>query len=251
MKRWKWFLLVFALTAYALLVSGCAAMSTALRYKDLSVQARLAETVFRKPIPASQKIVWIELGDTSGMDVKLSDLAGLMNAKGYKVVSDPEEANIWLQSNVRYLGDASTPAIQEAMHASYGGPILGAGAGAIIGGLASNSPNAPFVGGFIGGAIGQAAEWIAGELVKKVVYAVIVDIQISEKTGRSVTERQTARIQQGTGSSVQQDTGAYDSDRLIYRNRLSATATQVNLDFETAKPALIRRITESIAGMLN
>lgn len=240
-----------ALAVLVFLVGGCAAISTGLRYKDLNVQARPAETVFRKPVPAAQKTIWIEQSDTSGMDVKLSDLPSLFNAKGYKVVLDPEKANIWLQTNVRYLGDASTPAIQEAMHASYGGPITGAVTGAIAGGVFSDRPNAPIAGGFIGGLLGQAAEWIAGELVKKVVYTVIVDVQISEKSGRPVSERQTANIQQGTGSSIQQDTGSYASDRVLYRNRLNATATQVNLDLESAKPALVKRITESLAGMLN
>ncbi len=247
----KNFFRLTALTVPVFLIGGCAAMSTALRHKDLSVQAKPAETVFRKPVPAAQKTVWIEQSDTSGMDVKLGDLPVLLNAKGYKVVLDPEKANIWFQTNVRYLGDASTPAIQEAMHASYGGPLTGAVTGAIAGGVFGDSPNAPIAGGFVGGLLGQAAEWIAGELVKKVVYAVIVDVQISEKSGRPVSERQTANIQQGTGSAIQQDTGTYASDRNLYRNRVSATATQVNLDLETAKSALVKRITESLAGMLN
>ncbi|MDP3934665.1 MAG: complement resistance protein TraT, partial [Candidatus Giovannonibacteria bacterium] len=144
------FLSVFAIAVLPFL-AGCAAMSTALRYKDLSVQASPAETVFRKPLPASQKTVWIELSDTSGMDVKLSNLHGLLMEKGYAVVQDPEKANIWFQANVRYLGDASTPAIKESMHAAYGGPVAGAVTGAIIGGVSSNRPGAPYAGAGVGG----------------------------------------------------------------------------------------------------
>ena len=251
MKKISYLSATLAVATALSFLGGCAAMSTAIRYKDLNVQARPAETVFRKPLPASQKTVWVELGDTSGMGVRLSGLPALLMEKGYTVVQDPEKANLWFQTNIRYLGDANTPAIQEAMHASYGGPIAGAITGAIIGGVTSSSPNAPFAGAGIGGILGQAAEWITGELVKKAVYAVIVDVQLSEKSARSVSERQTANLQQGTGSRIQQDTGSYNSDRILYRNRLNATATQVNLDLETAKPALIDRITKSLAGILN
>ena len=231
-------------------LSGCAAAMTAIRYKDLKVQSKPDETIFLRPVPQAQKTVWVEVKDTSGENINLSSLHGLLSSKGYRVISDPQAAYYWYQVNVRYLGEADTPAIQEAMHAGYGGGIIGGVGGAVIGGMASNQRYGTAAGALVGGILGQAAEFIAGELVKKVEFAVIVDAQLSERSDRPITERQTVSVAQGTASRVQQDTGSYQADRILYRNRLYATAIQVNLDLETAKPALVDKITKSLAGIL-
>ena len=217
-------------------LNGCAAAMTAIRYKDLKVQSKPEETIFLRPVPQAQKTVWVEVKDTSGENINISSLHGLLSSKGYRVVSDPEAAHYWYQVNVRHLGEVNTPAIREAMHAGYGGGIIGAAGGAIIGGTASNQRYGTAAGAIVGGILGQAAEFIAGELVKKVEFAIIVDAQLSERSDRPLTERQTTSAQQGTASRVQQDTGTYQTDRVLYRNRLYATAVQVNLDLETAKP---------------
>lgn len=236
--------------ATSFFLNGCAATMTAFRYKDLKVQSKPDETIFLRPVPQAKKTVWLEVKDTSGESINLSSLHGLISSKGYRIVSDPEAANYWYQVNVRYLGEANTPAIKEAMHAGYGGGIIGGVGGGIIGGMASNQRYGTVAGALVGGILGQAAEFIAGELVKKVEFAIIVDAQLSERSDRPLTEHQTASVQQGTASRVQQDTGNYQTDRILYRNRLSATAVQVNLSLETAKPALVDKITQSLAGVL-
>lgn len=236
--------------AAGFLLNGCAAAMTAMRYKDLKVDTKPEETIFLRPVPQSQKTVWLEVKDTSGKNINLSSLHGLISSKGYKIVSDPEAAHYWYQVNVRYLGEVNTPAIREAMHASYGGPLGGAIGGGVIGGMASNQRYGTLAGALVGGVLGQLGEWVAGELVKKVEFGIIVDAQLAEKSDRPLSERQTASVQQGIASRVQQDTGNYQTDRVLYRNRLSATAVQVNLDLETAKPALVDKITQSLVGVL-
>ena len=231
-------------------MSGCAATMTALRHKDLKVSAKPDETVFFKPVPPEQRIIWIETKDTTGEKIDLSKLKTLALEKGYLVVLNPEKARYWYQVNARFLGETNTPAIQEAMYAGYGGGIIGGVGGAVIGGMASNQRYGTAAGALVGGIVGQAVEFIAGELVKKVEFAIIVDVQLSERSDRPITERQTASVAQGTASHIQQDTGTYQTARVLYRNRLYATAVQVNLDLETAKPALVDKITKILAGIL-
>lgn len=116
----------------ALVLSGCAAAVAALKYKDLEVQTRMSETIFLEPVAPEKKSVWIEVKNTSDQDVDLAALIGLLAAKGYKIVTDPNASHYRLQVNVLYVGKASQAAIENSLHAGFGGPLAGiiAGAGA-------------------------------------------------------------------------------------------------------------------------
>lgn len=85
-------------------------------------------------------------------------------------------------------------ATKEAVHAGFGGPLTGMVVGGVIGGTASDRLLAPLAGAGVGGLLGLGAELIGGELVKKVTYSMIVDVQLSEKSDRPVTQRQTANF---------------------------------------------------------
>lgn len=106
--------------------TGCAATVTALKYKDLEVQTKMSETIFLEPVSPAERTVWIEVKNTSDQDVDLSPLAGMLQAKGWKVVQDPDAAHYRLQVNVLYVGKASQAAIDNAVYAGFGGPLFGA-----------------------------------------------------------------------------------------------------------------------------
>ena len=74
--------------------------------------------------------------------------------------------------------------------------------------------------------------------------------EISEKSDRPVSQRQTADLKQGVGTRVQQDTSPEQSPGLLYQTRMAASATQANLTVNTARLAPVEKLTKSLAGML-
>jgi hypothetical protein len=207
--------------------TACAATVTALKYRDLEVQSKMSETVFLDPISPDQKTVWVEVKNTSDQEVDLAALTNLIAAKGYRVVSDPSQAHYLLQANVLYVGKASQAAIDQAIGAGYGGPLGGILAGGVAGAGIGQSPTAVGIGAAAGGLMGSTAELVAGALVKAVMFTVITDVQLSERSATPVTQQQTNPLTQGTQTRVYQNV-AETRNWKRYRTRVASTATQVN-----------------------
>lgn len=241
-----WFIIGISIVALAL--SGCAAMVTALKYKDLEVGTKMSETIFLDPVSPEKRTVWIELKNTSDQEIDLSPLTNLLAAKGYRVVTDPEKVQYLLQVNVLFVGKTSQAAIDASLGAGYGGPLAGAIAGAGIGAGLGDAKGAA-IGAGAGALAGGALEMIAGALVKAVTYAVVTDFQLSERSAVTVAQQQTATLTQGAQTQVHQQV-AETTPWKRYRSRVASTATQVNLDFNDAKPVLVERLLKSLAGIL-
>jgi hypothetical protein len=75
----------------------------------------------------------------------------MLVAKGYRLVTDPDQAHYRLQVNVLYVGKASQAAIDQAVYGGFGGPLAGMAVGGVIAGSTSNSPLAPSGRAAIGG----------------------------------------------------------------------------------------------------
>jgi len=121
--------------------------------------------------------------------------------------------------------------------------------GGLAGAAIGRDPLGAGVGMGIGGLIGGAAEVIAGALVKKVAFCMITDVQLSEKSLTPVSQTQTANVQQGTATTVQQHV-AEESGWRPYRTRVASTAVKVNLDFLEAKPLFEQGLLRSLSGVL-
>jgi outer membrane lipoprotein SlyB len=238
--------LSFALLLFS--IAGCAATTASLKYKDLDVQNRMSDTIFLEPVSADKKTVYIEIRNTSDQDLDLSAVPSMIAAKGYRIVSDPAEAQYLLQANVLYVGKASQAAIDAVTGAGFGGPLagaaIGAGAGAVIGG----SSTAAGIGALVGGLLGAAVETTSGASTKVVTYTAITDVQVSERSTAPIAQEQTTTLNQGTQTRVHQQISETSSWKR-YRARISSTATKVNLAFEEAKPGLVRGLTKVLAGI--
>jgi hypothetical protein len=173
----------------------------------------------------------------------------MLAAKGYRVVSNSDQAHYLLQVNLLYVGKASQAAIDQSIQVGFGGPLIGMAAGAGIGAIASNNPFGPLVGAGVGGLVGGVVEVIADSLVKAVTYCVITDLQLSERSATPVSQVQQARLKQGTQTQIHQEVKETTEWRR-YRNRIASTATQVNLEFNNAKQALVEKLTKSLSGLL-
>lgn len=235
--------LATALSMAAILCS-CAATQVALEHKDLDTQTKMSETIFLDPVPNSQKTVYVQIKNTSDQKLTLTKpIIAAIQSHGYKVVNNPRSAHYMLQANVLKVGKMSQSASKTALGGGFGSTLMGAGTGVAIGSL-SNSNNAALAGGLIGGAIGMAAD----SLVKDVNYAMITDIQVSERTNGPIYQKTKSNLKQGTSAqTVQQYSEKTHYKR--YRTRIVSNADKVNLKFAQARPALEQGLVQAISGI--
>ena len=228
----------------AIALSGCAATQVALQHKDLNVQTKMSNTIFLNPVPPSEQTVYVQFKNTSDKTLDVAALeqeidANLTN-QGYRIVPY-NQAHYMLQINVLSVGKMSEAAAKQSLMGGYGGSVLGAASGALIG----QSGVAAGAGALIGGAISMVAD----SLVKDITYAMITDVQVAERSKAAVSQQTNSNLQQGTSTTTSQQisgTGHW----IYYRTRIVSTANKVNLDFKDAVPPLQGQLVHSLSGIL-
>jgi hypothetical protein len=243
-KYQKLMLLAMCLGGLALL-AGCAATYTGIRYADLKVENKMSASIFLDPVAPAQRTVFVQVRNTSDKPFNLQpDIMAALIAKGFKVVQDPKKAHFWLQANVLSVGLTDESALEKASMAGFGGPIAGAAIGGVLGG--SNAGT----GAVIGGVAAGAAELISGAMVKVNTYAVITDLQLSERGKAPTSQTFKSSLKQGTGQTRISQQSASTSGMKKYRTRIISTARKTNLEWAEAYPALRRGIAQAIAGVM-
>ena len=233
-----------AMLAALALLAGCAATTTALRYKDLDVQTKMSETIFLDPVAANQRTIFIQMRNTSDkpFDIQGEIMSALM-AKGYRVEQDPAKAHYILQANVLAVGRTDQSALENATAMGFGGVAAGAAAGALLGGSRA------WQGAAVGGLAAGAAEVVAGSLVQVVWYAAVTDIQISERVKGAVSEEFSSTLKQGTAQTYTKQRTASTSNVKKYQTRITSSARKVNLEFVEAEPYLRQGLVQAISGL--
>ena len=269
-----------ALAAGSVLLASCSAATTALNKQDLDVQTHMSETIFLDPVPDNRKTIYVAVRNTSDhpeLDLSRA-IAAKLGARGYSVVPNPNTAQFIMQLNVLQAGPVDPRGRDSLLASSYGSGLgslaLGAGAGGLTQYATGNSDAAVGVG--LGVAL---ASFVADQLVKDNVYAVVTDIQISTRPvggGKVQETRSTRRGTASGGSQAHSYSGAgasegagnsngsssansnsrdqfitTSSDYLKYNVRNIAYANQVNLKFERAAPVLIDRLSSSVANLFD
>ena len=243
MNKFKKISLVSCLIG-AVALSGCSAVHTAVKKRNLDVQTKMSETVFLDPVSSDKRTVFLQLRNTSDKQ-QLSyqeAIHSAISAKGYTILDDPESAHYWIQANVLKVGKSDLRESQGALSQGYGGALTGAVVGAQFG---SGK-------GQIGASLLGAAAGIIGDaIVDDNYFTMITDIQISEKpkNGVIITEENEAKLKQGT-SGHKKVTSTEVVDRKKYQTRIVSTANKANLEFVEAKPELIKGLVNSISGLL-
>jgi hypothetical protein len=231
-----------------LILSACAATTPAIGKRSLDVQTRMTDSIFLEPVTAEKRTVLVEVrntSDRSDLDIAPA-VRGALEARGYRLVDEPGDAQFLLQANVLQVGRTSRTAAEGSFAKGFGSAVVGGAAGAGVGRAASDQTEV-----MIAGAVaGVAASAVADAFVQDVTYSIITDVQISERAGEgvTVTERMAQDLAQGSGGRrVLSTTEVHDWKR--YRTRVMSTANQVNLDFEDASPELTAGLTRAIAGI--
>lgn len=238
-------LMMVALVSSTLALSGCGAMSTAIKKRNLEVKTQMSETIWLEP--ASERTVFLQIKNTSDKDMSglQGKIADAVKAKGYQVVTSPDKAYYWIQANVLKADKMDLRESQGWLNRGYEGAAVGAALGAGITGYNSNSAGATLGVGLAAGLVGMAAD----AMVEDVNYTMITDVQIAERTKTTVTTDNVAALRQGTsGAKIQTSTETGNQHK--YQTRVVSSANKVNLKFEEAKPVLEDQLAKSIANIL-
>ena len=239
--------LATAITALLLLMSGCAAMSTAIKHRNLKVESKMSESIFLEPTDDA-KTIYVQVKSTLSQDFDglKTQLQQQLSNNGWEVVKTVASANNMVQINVLQAGQAKDEASAwGALQGGFGADILTGGLMGLAAGYATNSANI----GIGVGAVAGAASWVANQLVENVYYSMVTDVQVSvrSKDGQ-VTQSTESNLSQGTSSKVSQ-TINQKSEWLKYRTRIVSVANKVNLKFEDAKPELQAQIAKQVSGI--
>ncbi|MCE0488539.1 complement resistance protein TraT [Pantoea sp. Mb-10] len=237
--------LIAAIAAASLMLSGCGAMSTAIKKRNLDVKTQMSQTVWLEP--SNQKTVFLQVRNTSDKD--MSDLESLLaqdlRAKGYTVTSSPDTAYYWIQANVLKAEKMDLRQSQGFLSTGYEGAATGAALGAGITAYNNASGGTMLGVGLAAGLAGLAAD----AMVEDVNFTMVTDLQISERSKTAVTTDNIAALRQGT-SGIKLQTSSEEGNRMKYQTRVVSNANKVNLKFEEAKPVLEAQLAKSITAIL-
>ena len=244
MKTMKPTLISLALVS-VMTLSGCAAVTTAVKKRNLEVETQMSETIWLDPVGSADKTVYVQVRNTTDKSIDIVNaLKGKLSSKGYRVVQDPDSAHYWIQTNILKLDKMDLREAKNFLSSGYGAGLSGAALGAMTAGSFTNHGNTFLAGGLIGAGVGL----IADAMVEDVNYALITDVQIVEKTDQDVQTIESANIRSGSSSNTQTTLTKVDNKKR-FQTRILSNANQVNLEFEEAKPALIDGLTTSISGV--
>lgn len=237
--------MLVAVISSTLVLSGCGAMTTAIKKRNLEVKTQMSETIWLEP--SNERTVYLQVKNTSDKD--MGDLQSLIakdvQAKGYTVVTSPDKAYYWIQANVLKADKMDLRESQGFLSQGYQGAITGAALGAGITAYNSNSAGATLGVGLATGLVGMAAD----AMVEDVNYTMVTDVQISERTKTAVRTDNVAALRQGTsGAKIQ--TSTEEGNQHKYQTRVVSNANKVNLKFDEAKPVLEDQLAKSIANIL-
>ncbi|UXY13554.1 complement resistance protein TraT (plasmid) [Kosakonia sp. ML.JS2a] len=236
---------VYGLALSIFTLTGCGAMSTAVKKRNFDVKTQMSETIWLEP--TSEKTVYIQVRNTSDKDMSglQAQIASELTAKGYRVSASPDAAYFWVQANVLKADKMDLRQAQGFLSSGYEGAATAAALGAGITAYNSSSAGATLGVGLASGLVGLAAD----AMVEDVNYTMVTDLQISERTKTTVTTDNVAALRQGSsGTKVQ--TSSEQGNRARYQTRVVSNANKVNLKFEEAKPVLEAQLAKSVAGIM-
>lgn len=114
-----------AVLSSLLLLSGCGAMSTAIKKRNLDVKTQMSETIWLEP--SSQKTVYLQIKNTSDKDMSglQAKITKAVQDKGYTVTSSPDNAYYWIQANVLKADKMDLRTAQGFLTQGYKGAAMG------------------------------------------------------------------------------------------------------------------------------
>lgn len=214
---------MLGLMVVGLSFSGCSAMNTAIKKKDLDVQTKMSETIFLEPVSPDEKIVYFDIRNTSDKQINIqSNVESAFVARGYRVTKDPKEATYMLQGNILKVDKSDLREAQSYLGSGFGAGVTGAAVGATAA-YALGGSNKTMAGvGLAGAALG----FLGDALVEDVMYIMVTDLQIRERPleGEAITQTQEANLAQGSSTIAKQDIKGGKVEWKTYHTPIVSTA---------------------------
>lgn len=235
--------------AMTLSLIGCAAISTAVGKRNLDVQTKVSTAIFVDPVPRAKRTVYVDIRSTV-MEFDRRSMATAVRAEfnsndnGYRMVDDPTKAQYLMSIFVLKLEKTSPTAAQQALRQGYSDVAAGGGAGVIVGAQQGGVTGAVGLG--LLGAMGTTA---VNAFVQDVLFMLVADVQIKERTRKGVLVRKDSKISakiSDAGTSTQRVSEV--SKHKEYRTRVVTTANKVNLDLEEAQPLMFKKTAYALSG---
>lgn len=241
---------ILMIALVSILFSGCSAMKTAVKKRNLEVQTKMSETVFLEPVAPSKRIIYFDIRNTSDKELHVANaIKNELMAKGYKITNNPEKATYMLQGNILKVGKVDAREAQALQRSGYGAAMAGL-SGAAVGASAAYALNGGGRSAAAVGLAGAALGFLGDALVEDTIYTMVTDLQIRERplAGEKVTQTQQAALANGSSTTVKQNISGGDVKWKTYRTRIISTAEKMNLDFDEARPVLEKALARSISG---
>lgn len=228
--------------------SGCSAMNTAIKKRNLEVSTKMSETIFLEPVAPEERIVYFDIRNTSDKEINVKkNIVAAFTSRGYKVTDNPKEATYMLQGNILKVGKSDLREAQSFLGSGFGAGVTGAATGVAATAALGGGNRSMAAVGLAGAALG----FVGDALVEDTMYAMITDLQIRERPleGEIITQTQKANLAQGSSTQVKQDIRGGKVKWKTYRTRIVSTANKMNLDFEEARPVLENALAKSMSGI--
>jgi len=227
------------------LLTGCGALSTAIEKRNLEVQTKMSSSIFLEPVAPEKQIVYVRVRNTTDKEIDIQqNVKDAFASNGFIVTKNPKEAQFMVQANLLQVGKGDARSARSALESGFGGAVLGLGVAA----ASRASATGYGVAGLVGGLVGS----VANSLIKDVYFTMITDVEIRQRPayGETIEQNMEGSSRQGNSASVNQNVKSSNAKWKIYRTRVVSTANKVNLDFEEAKPVLIKGLSRSLSGLL-
>ncbi len=199
----------------AVALAGCAATERMIDYSEMKTDVKMDRSIFLEPLNKYPKKVYVEVKHTTNRPDLVGGfqpvLVGMIQSKGYEIVSNPNQADYMIQNNIRYIGEYNDRIIQD-------GVVTGAAVGALSGLAIARSAAGVAGGALVGGALGLGAD--IATRTKTCIIA--IDVRITERT--------LARPK-------------------VHDCGVAASATKIWLTTEAAAPTLVQLAAQQISGV--
>ncbi|MGB1296984.1 MAG: complement resistance protein TraT [Psychrobium sp.] len=196
------------------LLTGCVNTANKIITKsELRTSTQMSQTIWLDPTQSNDyHTIFLQVGNTTDQVIQLKQsLASKLANLGYRIESEPNSAQVWLQINVLKVGRSNLDETRGAVSSGFGGAIIGG----VIANKVTGGDNLLTIAGSALGAVSDSI-W------QDVIFAMITDVKIT----------------------LPQD------GHKTHHTRVVSSANQINLEFLHAKPALEQALVNSLAGIL-
>ncbi len=255
-------LFIVPLTLLTIFTAACANHLTVTR----EAQTKSSSTIFLRP--TSEKTIFLEVRNTSdNPKAILSGLSSQLIQKGYTLVQDPDKAHFIVQVTTVFSAKAKPGTTLDSLVAGGFGAIVGGAAGTAA---ALGGKSFAWIPG--GAAIGAAAGFVGSKITEDKQLSIVADAQIIEKTKETVEQVTTSQTSAGgglpatnnalislfasqslsapnAGQITESTQEVHRGNERIHKSRYASLAQEMWMDEEAATVDLVKRLTDSIAGL--